>query len=158
LRRASHLLSPIDGLHFIVSPVTVGNVLGPVFGFEDGWQGESCQFAPRLSGAGAAAWSGFPLRAARQVDMRKSRRDLVGSFHHGLPATPEPGSEVMNRREFLQAGTTSSGLVLSGAGGFAPAAAFPAPERKRVGLIGTGWYGKINLLRLLQVAPVDVVS
>ena len=30
--------------------------------------------------------------------------------------------------------------------------------KKRVGLIGTGWYGKSDLLRLVQVAPVDVVS
>ena len=28
----------------------------------------------------------------------------------------------------------------------------------RVGLIGSGWYGKIDLLRLIQVAPVEVVS
>lgn len=28
----------------------------------------------------------------------------------------------------------------------------------RVGLIGTGWYGKTDLLRLIQVAPVEVVS
>ena len=28
----------------------------------------------------------------------------------------------------------------------------------RVGLIGTGWYGKLDLLRLIQVAPVNVVS
>jgi hypothetical protein len=41
----------IDGLHFIVSPVTVGNVLGPVFGFEDGWQGEPRLFALPLSRA-----------------------------------------------------------------------------------------------------------
>jgi predicted dehydrogenase len=27
-----------------------------------------------------------------------------------------------------------------------------------VGLIGTGWYGKVDLLRLIQVAPVEVVS
>ncbi len=33
-----------------------------------------------------------------------------------------------------------------------------ADKRPRVGLIGTGWYGKCDLLRLLQVAPVDVVS
>src|SRR3954452_10270871 len=64
----------------------------------------------------------------------------------------------MNRREFLQAGAASSGLVLAGAGGPVPAAAFPAAETKRVGLIGSGWYGKINVLRLLQVAPVEVVS
>ena len=30
--------------------------------------------------------------------------------------------------------------------------------KKRVGLIGCGWYGKIDLLRLIQVAPVEVVS
>ncbi|MFO0889722.1 MAG: Gfo/Idh/MocA family oxidoreductase [Isosphaeraceae bacterium] len=64
----------------------------------------------------------------------------------------------MNRRTFLQAGAASSGLALSFSGGSAPAAGFPQAERKRVGLIGTGWYGKINLLRLLQVAPVEVVS
>ena len=53
----------------------------------------------------------------------------------------------------------SSGLVLSGASDPAPAAAFTAPrETKRVGLIGAGWYGKIDLFRLLQVAPVEVVS
>ena len=33
-----------------------------------------------------------------------------------------------------------------------------ADTRKRVGLIGTGWYGKSDLLRLIQVAPVEVVS
>ncbi len=30
--------------------------------------------------------------------------------------------------------------------------------RKRVGLIGCGWYGKSDLWRLLQVAPVEVVA
>ncbi|PQO46351.1 Gfo/Idh/MocA family protein [Blastopirellula marina] len=30
--------------------------------------------------------------------------------------------------------------------------------KKRVGLIGCGWYGKCDLLRLIQVAPVEVVS
>jgi len=29
---------------------------------------------------------------------------------------------------------------------------------KRVALIGTGWYGKVDLLRLIQVAPVEVVA
>ena len=31
-------------------------------------------------------------------------------------------------------------------------------EPKRVGLIGSGWYGKCDLWRLIQVAPVEVVS
>ena len=35
----------------------------------------------------------------------------------------------------------------------------PADEKvRRVGLIGSGWYGKIDLLRLIQVSPVEVVS
>ena len=34
-----------------------------------------------------------------------------------------------------------------------------SPRRpKRVGLIGCGWYGKCDLFRLIQVAPVEVVS
>src|SRR5687768_8165651 len=33
-----------------------------------------------------------------------------------------------------------------------------ADKPPRVGLIGTGWYGKTDLFRLIQVAPVDVVS
>src|SRR5262249_44470308 len=31
-------------------------------------------------------------------------------------------------------------------------------KKPRVGLIGSGWYGKVDLLRLIQVAPVEVVS
>jgi predicted dehydrogenase len=30
--------------------------------------------------------------------------------------------------------------------------------KKRVGLIGSGWYGKSDLLRMVQVAPIEVVS
>ena len=33
-----------------------------------------------------------------------------------------------------------------------------AQQPKRVGLIGCGWYGKCDLFRLIQVAPVEVVS
>src|SRR5437868_6300455 len=60
----------------------------------------------------------------------------------------------MDRREFLHAG--AAGLALTAAGGYA---AGPARrERPRVGLIGCGWYGKSDLFRLIQVAPVEVVS
>src|SRR5438876_11643482 len=59
----------------------------------------------------------------------------------------------MNRREFLQASAT--GLALSTATGHA--AEF-ADRKPRVGLIGCGWYGKCDVLRLIQVAPVEVVS
>jgi predicted dehydrogenase len=60
----------------------------------------------------------------------------------------------MNRREFLQAGT--AGLALSAMGGLAPM--FAAAKPKRVALIGTGWYGKSAMFRLLQVAPVEIVA
>jgi predicted dehydrogenase len=59
----------------------------------------------------------------------------------------------MNRRDFLKgAGAT---LALGSIPRYTSAL---ADARKRVGLIGTGWYGKADLLRLIQVAPVEVVS
>src|SRR3974377_1039789 len=61
---------------------------------------------------------------------------------------------IMNRREFLQA--SAAGLVFSAAGGYA--AEFLDQKAPRVGLIGTGWYAKSDLFRLIQVAPVEVVS
>src|SRR5882672_3254925 len=60
----------------------------------------------------------------------------------------------MDRRSFLQA--SAAGLALSSTSGFA--AEFADTRPPRVGLIGCGWYGKIDLIRLLQVAPVEVVS
>jgi predicted dehydrogenase len=60
----------------------------------------------------------------------------------------------MNRRTFLQ--TSAAGLTLSAASSYA--AEFADQKPPRVGLIGTGWYGKIDLFRLIQVAPVEVVS
>ena len=60
----------------------------------------------------------------------------------------------MNRRHFLKTGTAAA-LCLSRFPAYAEAL---ADTRKRVGLIGTGWYGKCDLLRLIQVAPVEVVS
>jgi predicted dehydrogenase len=57
----------------------------------------------------------------------------------------------MNRRDFLHAG--AAGLALA-----APHVAGDEPRPPRVGLIGCGWYGKCDLFRLIQVAPVEVVS
>src|SRR5712691_2969499 len=53
---------------------------------------------------------------------------------------------TMDRRRFLS--TTTASLT----------AALAADQKKRVGLIGCGWYGKCDLFRLIQVAPVEVVS
>jgi predicted dehydrogenase len=62
----------------------------------------------------------------------------------------------MNRRRFLQMSALgAAGLALSRLSTYA--AEF-ADLKKRVGLIGTGWYGKCDLWRLVQVAPVEIVS
>jgi len=60
---------------------------------------------------------------------------------------------MMSRRRFLW--TSGAALALSRLPGYA---AELADARKRVGLIGAGWYGKADLFRLIQVAPVEVVS
>src|SRR5664280_903536 len=59
----------------------------------------------------------------------------------------------MNRRQFLRTGAAGLGAA---ALGFAGQAGNSKPLR--VGLIGCGWYGKSDILRLIQVAPVEVVS
>src|SRR3954471_22178778 len=60
----------------------------------------------------------------------------------------------MDRRQFIQTGV--SGLALAAARRYRLEAADQPP--KRVGLIGSGWYGKSDLFRLVQVAPVEIVS
>src|SRR5580700_7299538 len=59
----------------------------------------------------------------------------------------------MNRRQFLH--RSAAFLAASSLPSFAVDF---ADQHKRVGLIGCGWYGKSDLFRLLQVAPVDVVA
>ncbi len=56
----------------------------------------------------------------------------------------------MDRRDFF---ATGAGLA------FAAGLHAQAPTKPlRVGLIGTGWYGKCSLFRLIQTTPVEVVS
>jgi predicted dehydrogenase len=59
----------------------------------------------------------------------------------------------MDRRSFLS--TSAASIAALSAGRYAGAF---ADRPQRVGLIGCGWYGKSDLLRLVQVAPVEVVS
>ncbi|MCA9060716.1 MAG: Gfo/Idh/MocA family oxidoreductase [Planctomycetaceae bacterium] len=59
----------------------------------------------------------------------------------------------MDRRRFLQ---TTAALAASG---LAPRLfAANRTAKRRVGLIGCGWYGKVDLLRLLQVDDAEVVG
>jgi predicted dehydrogenase len=61
----------------------------------------------------------------------------------------------INRRHFLKGATASLALSTMGAYGLD----LVHPQKPlRVALIGTGWYGKSDLFRLIQVAPVDVVA
>ncbi|MBM4076535.1 MAG: Gfo/Idh/MocA family oxidoreductase, partial [Planctomycetes bacterium] len=61
----------------------------------------------------------------------------------------------LDRRSFLQAGLAGASLASLNPSVFAASKEKPL----RVGLIGTGWYGKCDLFRLLQVAPTaEVVS
>jgi len=61
----------------------------------------------------------------------------------------------VNRRTFL--GTSAAaGLAYSSIA--STAAEVAKGPVKRVALIGSGWYGKIDLFRLIQVAPVEVVA
>ncbi len=60
-----------------------------------------------------------------------------------------------NRRKFIK--TTSASVALSLLG--SPLLAIDDKKKSlKVGLIGTGWYGKNDLFRLLQVADIDVVA
>lgn len=61
----------------------------------------------------------------------------------------------INRRRFLQ--TASASLALSTLGPRGLDIIYQN-QPLRVGLIGTGWYGKNDLFRLIQVAPVEVVA
>ncbi len=61
----------------------------------------------------------------------------------------------MNRREILKTGV--AGLTTSIVGNYHVANSAES-KTHRVGLIGCGWYGKSDLFRLIQVAPVDVVA
>ena len=61
----------------------------------------------------------------------------------------------MNRRDFLKAGA-AAGMTLPMFGAYVAGAQDQKPLR--VGMIGSGWYGKCDILRLIQVAPVEIVS
>tara|TARA_Y100001972_G_scaffold69855_1_gene85122 strand:+ start:2873 stop:4234 length:1362 start_codon:yes stop_codon:yes gene_type:complete len=59
----------------------------------------------------------------------------------------------INRRKFVKGISATAGLAAFGGLGMN----FTGIDRQwKVGLIGSGWYGKSDTLRLLQVAPVEV--
>jgi predicted dehydrogenase len=61
----------------------------------------------------------------------------------------------MNRREFLS--TSALGLAAGAAFAQQPQE-YDREKKRRVGIIGPGWYGKSDLFRLVQVSPIEIVS
>lgn len=62
-----------------------------------------------------------------------------------------------NRRQFIRGASAALALASLQANGM-DFLASPSAKPRRVALIGTGWYGKSDLFRLIQVAPVEVVG
>jgi hypothetical protein len=61
----------------------------------------------------------------------------------------------MDRRKFIQNSSALFALSALHANGIK----IPiTTARRRVALIGTGWYGKSDLFKLMQVAPIEVVG
>ncbi len=62
-----------------------------------------------------------------------------------------------SRRQFISGASAALAFASLRVNGMERFAA-PAAKPRRVALIGTGWYGKSDLFRLIQVAPVEVVG
>jgi len=65
------------------------------------------------------------------------------------------GNGHYNRRSFIRNSSALLALTYIKSAGLHHLELTP---KKRVALIGTGWYGKSDLFKLMQVAPVDVVG
>ncbi|MEO5998509.1 MAG: Gfo/Idh/MocA family oxidoreductase, partial [Chitinophagaceae bacterium] len=60
-----------------------------------------------------------------------------------------------HRRRFIKGAVATLALSALGTSGMS----FVSPDKTyRVALIGTGWYGKGDLFKLIQVAPVEVIA
>jgi predicted dehydrogenase len=75
-------------------------------------------------------------------------------MHSPASAVSSVASPFISRRRFLQ--TASASLAFSALG--AEGVELVNQKPKRVGLIGAGWYGKSDLWRLVQVAPIEIVA
>jgi predicted dehydrogenase len=82
-------------------------------------------------------------------------REQVRRPSAASPAAARPGIPpfAISRRRLLASAAGSLAAALLGEAGLAAVA-----KPRRVGLIGAGWYGKSDLWRLVQVAPVEIVA
>lgn len=74
-----------------------------------------------------------------------------------MASSADVSSFNINRRCFLQTSAAATALAALPSMG-ADAIDLVNGKTRRVGLIGCGWYGKSDLWRLIQVAPVEVVA
>jgi predicted dehydrogenase len=71
-----------------------------------------------------------------------------------IPHILSTSTMTIPRRTFLSATAATAAFAQS-----SPNPAFDLAKKRRVGLIGSGWYGKSDILRLVQIAPnVEIVS
>jgi predicted dehydrogenase len=75
-------------------------------------------------------------------------------MHSPASSSSSVASPFISRRRFLQ--TASASLAFSALGAEGVDLVNQTP--RQVGLIGAGWYGKSDLWRLAQVAPIEIVS
>src|SRR5262249_24679505 len=124
----------------------------------------------RHGGRATRSWQPRTARATTHPPIIPERgQPGMRRIRPSTPSVPSPmffyavlpllysGGHPMNRRQFLGAGAATAALGAVPAFG-APLPSPPQDQPRRVGLIGCGWYGKCDLFRLIQVAPVEVVS
>src|ERR1019366_2306410 len=93
------------------------------------------------------------LPVAGRGEACQCRSNTHDAVRASLGCTRRSLMPPMNRRHFIRTGAAGLGAA---ALGFAGQAGGSKPLR--VGMIGSGWDGKCDLFRLIQVAPVEVVS
>jgi predicted dehydrogenase len=90
--------------------------------------------------------------------LRRERTGINTTFMKSQTSVQIAEKNVyISRRDFLRSAAAMTAMAALPSWG-ADAVDLVNDKPKRVGLIGAGWYGKSDLWRLIQVAPVDVVS
>ncbi len=72
--------------------------------------------------------------------------------------SPPSRGNAFTRRRFLKTSALAAAAVGAATLDVGRSANAAGSDQLKVGLIGCGWYGKSDLCRLIQVAPVEVVS
>ena len=102
-----------------------------------------------------AKWGLFLYKSISYLKNFREHISFTDSVFSAYIKTANMYSFNINRRRFLK--TSAASLALSMLGPAGLESVFQSQPR-RVGLIGSGWYGKSDLFRLIQVTPVEVVA